>query len=230
MLARDLDPLEPYPGKNDRPWRSRCLRCGSEVTPLYANIQQGGVRSCNTCRSATSRALRLAETDPERAVAEMHEAGFEPLEPFHGTNAPWACRCIKCGAQRQPRLNNIRQRGDGCGDCAMRGGFKVNRAALVYLIYHEAHHAIKVGIGNVDRDRLGQHRSRGWVTLAVEYVPGAQAPPIERAILAWWRNDLALPPYLSKNEMPQAGWTETVDADAIDIPATIARIRTLAAA
>jgi hypothetical protein len=112
----------------------------------------------------------------------------------------------------------------------MRGGFKVNRAALVYLIYHEAHHAIKVGIGNVDRDRLGQHRGRGWVALAVEYVPGAQAPPIERTILDWWRKDLALPPYLSKHEMPQAGWTETVDADAIDIPATIARIRTLAAA
>ena len=39
---------------------------------------------------------------------------------------------------------------------------------------------------------------------------------------------LRLPPYLTATEMPQGGWTETVDMDAIDIPATIARIKELA--
>lgn len=230
MLARDLEPLEPYPGRNDRPWLCRCLRCGSEVTPLYAHVQQGGARSCPTCKSATCRDLRLSETDPERAVEEMLAAGFETLEPFHGTNAPWKCRCTKCGALRQPRLNNIRQRGDGCADCTARGGFKTNFPALVYLIHHEAHKAIKVGIGKAGAYRLDHHRVHGWVVLAIEHVPGARAPEIEREILRWWRVDLGLPPYLSKHEMPQRGWTETVDADAIDIPSTKARIRALAAA
>lgn len=42
-------------------------------------------------------------------------------------------------------------------------------------------------------------------------------------------SELGLPQFLGKEEMPQVGWTETVDLDAIDLPATIDRIRTLAA-
>jgi hypothetical protein len=230
MLARDLEPLDPYPGRNDEPWRCRCLRCGSEVKPLYGHVQQGKSRACQTCKSVTCRELRLSETDPNQAVAEMRAAGFEPLEPFHGTNAYWACKCIKCGAPSRPRLNTLRQRGGRCGDCAPRRGFKPNKAALVYLVYHGTHHAIKVGLGNVDGRRLEAHRACGWVALAVEYVSGEQASAIEKNILSWWRKDLSLPHYLSKSEMPQGGWTETVDADAVDIPATIARVRELAAA
>lgn len=227
MLARDLEPLEPYPGRNDRPWLCLCLRCGSKVKPLYAHIQQGGARSCSTCKSATCRDLRLSETDPAQAVEEMRNAGFEPLEPFHGTKSAWSCKCINCGALRQPQLANIRNRGDRCGDCGAGGGFKVNKAAFVYLVYHEEHHAIKIGIGNVGANRLDLHRSGGWITLAVEHMPGEQAPLVEREILRWWRKELDLPPYLSKKEMPHNGWTETVDADAVDILATIARIRAL---
>jgi hypothetical protein len=53
---------------------------------------------------------------------------------------------------------------------------------------------------------------------------------IEKDILRWWRVELALPAYLSATEMPHRGWTETVDADAIDIPATVRRIEELASA
>jgi hypothetical protein len=67
------------------------------------------------------------------------------------------------------------------------------------------------------------------VTLLVASAPGGRAIEIEKEILAYWRKDLDLPHYLSKHEMPQGGWTETVDADAIDILATIERIKTLAA-
>jgi hypothetical protein len=98
----------------------------------------------------------------------------------------------------------------------------------VYLVFHEEHHSIKVGIGNVDADRLDRHRKGGWVVLAVVYVSGELAVKIERAILDWWRKDIGLPPHLSELEMPSRGWTETVDADGIDILATIERIRTLA--
>jgi hypothetical protein len=61
-------------------------------------------------------------------------------------------------------------------------------------------------------------------------MPGERAPAVERVILNWWRKELGLPMYLSSTEMPNRGWTETVDADEIDIPATIARIRELATA
>lgn len=289
MLAADLDPLVPYPGRSNVPWLCRCLRCGNEVTPRYGRVQSGRGRSCGSCKSSILRELRLAENSADQAISEMQAVGFVPLVPFPGTNSPWLCKCVKCGKQTRPRLTHVRGRGDGCGQCArnarveprhaeavmlvagfeplepfpgsnsrwrcrclecgteisptyytvkagggcracgVRGGFKPNKAALVYLIYHETHHAIKVGIGNVDADRLDRHRRCGWVVLAIEYVSGERAPAIERDILDWWRKDLGLPPYLSESEMPSRGWTETVDADAIDILSTIERIKALAA-
>lgn len=98
----------------------------------------------------------------------------------------------------------------------------------MYLVSHPVYHAAKVGIANTLGDRLSLHRKQGWQVLTVERVAGESAIAIEKEILRWWRIDLGLPKYLSKNEMPHRGWTETVDLDAIDIPATIARIRELA--
>ena len=46
---------------------------------------------------------------------------------------------------------------------------------------------------------------------------GEQAYGVEAAVLAWLRLELGLAPYLSAEEMPQAGWTETVGADSVDL-------------
>lgn len=290
MRARDLEPLVPYPGRNNLPWRSRCLVCGSEVTPIYANVQQpGGSRGCQTCKASTLRALRLSETPVEQALQEMRDSGLEPLGPFPGTNSHWPSRCMRCGKETSPSLSHIRRpgrvtgckwcankvpiepdsaravmvaarlepldpfpgtqlpwrcrcmdcgttvhpvyytikAGGGCRGCARRG-FRPDQPAFVYLVSHEEYHAVKVGIGNVSADRLDRHRKNGWAVLAVVHMSGERAPVVERAILDWWRKDLGLPKYLSSAEMPNRGWTETVDADEIDIPATIERIRALA--
>jgi hypothetical protein len=58
-------------------------------------------------------------------------------------------------------------------------------------------------------------------------VPGELALAVEDNILNWWRAELALPAYLGKQEMPQGGWTETVDSAEIDLAATIRRIESL---
>ena len=50
---------------------------------------------------------------------------------------------------------------------------------------------------------------------------------IEDNILDWWRTELTLPPYLGRYEMPQGGWTETVDSSEIDLAATVRRIENL---
>ena len=70
MRAAGLEPLEPYPGSMTK-WRCRCLRCGIEVEPKWAQIQQGG-GGCRTCGDV---ALRLSEHE---AVSAMNDAGFEP--------------------------------------------------------------------------------------------------------------------------------------------------------
>lgn len=98
---------------------------------------------------------------------------------------------------------------------------------MVYLCANNELGALKVGVGAPTNVRIIEHAKRGWTTLITVPVPGRIALAIEKEILDWWRNDLGLPPYLSQCEMPQNGWTETVDLDAIDIPATIDRIQEL---
>jgi hypothetical protein len=53
---------------------------------------------------------------------------------------------------------------------------------------------------------------------------------VEAEILDWWRAELVLSPYLGRQEMPQDGWTETVDLAAIDLASTMLRIQELAMA
>lgn len=76
---------------------------------------------------------------------------------------------------------------------------------------------------------MKKHARRGWRVLTQVHTAGECAILIERDILGRWRGDLDLPPFLAAGDMPQGGWTETVDAEAIDIPATIRRMQELAA-
>ena len=102
--------------------------------------------------------------------------------------------------------------------------------ALVYLITHARLAAAKVGIADMSGSRLAQHRRNGWNILAVFQVSAKSAAAIETNVLRWWRVALGLPSYLTRNQMPQGGWTETVAASRIDLAETMTRICELAVA
>jgi len=103
-------------------------------------------------------------------------------------------------------------------------------AALVYLITHAKLAAAKVGVADTSGLRLAQHRREGWQILAVFQVSAKSAVAIETDVLKWWRGALGLPSYLTRNQMPQGGWTETVAAGRVDLAATVTRICNLAIA
>lgn len=54
-----------------------------------------------------------------------------------------------------------------------------------------------------------------WRTLRFE--SGDLAYEIEQEVLSWLREELELPAYLSSEVMPQGGWTETVEAEEIEL-------------
>jgi hypothetical protein len=120
MLDNLLEPLEPYPGGNHRPWKCQCLRCGAIVSPTRANIRrgQGGCVPCGKKKSALGRM-----GDAGIAAAEMLAALLEPLEDYPGSNNAWRCRCLRCGDEVRPRLVHIRAGRGGCLTC----GFASNR-------------------------------------------------------------------------------------------------------
>lgn len=218
MRTAGLEPLASYAGTH-APWPCRCLTCNRSVSPSYRSVRGGhGCRYCND-----------TAISPESAIAAMRAVGLEPMEPYPGSNRLWACRCGKCGRSVKPRYSTVAQGMGGCRWCR-NSGFKVDDTAVVYLISHAGFGALKIGITGTDDIRLAHHRKHGWEVVTVVTMPGHLAIVAERAILAEWRTGLGLPPYLSKKEMARGGWTETVDADAVDVPATVARIRSLAAA
>lgn len=158
----------------------------------------------------------------------MTVAGVLPLTEYPGgPDKPWMCCCLRCGTVVHPRYEDIKRGGGGCRKCA-KYGFKASEKAVVYLIDNPENGAVKVGITDATGARLKRHAQRGWRVRTTVRVPGERALTIEKAVLSSWRNDQGLPPFLGKEEMPQGGWTETVDADAINILDTIERIRTLA--
>lgn len=98
MRAALLEPVEPYPGKNKRPWLCRCLRCGKEVSPNYNSIQRGQ----GGCKWCARKVL-----DPREAADELRRIGLIPTEPFPGSNAPWRSACVHCQKISTPRYNDV---------------------------------------------------------------------------------------------------------------------------
>jgi DNA-directed RNA polymerase subunit RPC12/RpoP len=212
MRAAGVEPLERYPGVTRR-WRCRCLTCGEEVTPSLMSVRQGrgGCRDCGIARRAEAQPIPDVE-----AAALMRAAGLEPRDPYPGGGEPWRCRCLTCGNEVAPSLQSIK-RGHRCRYCSDHG-IDWGAPGRVYLLHHETWGAHKVGIASLSSSRLEVHGERGWETyrtLPVDTVEDAFL--IEQSVLARFR-DAHLCPYLTREQMPQGGYAETVDADAVSLP------------
>lgn len=218
IRSAGFDPRAPYPGIRE-PWLCQCRTCGKLVTPRLHHVIHAS-HGCAECH----------RIDAETAVQDMIRAGFEPREPYPGrSDAPWRCLCLTCGGEVSPsRTNVMRARGNGCQACSRRG-FDATKPAVVYLVVHEPFGAIKVGIGAADGHRVAEHEKYGWKPVTVIKAPGVHARMIEKSILYRWREELGLPSFLGPQEMPQNGWTETAELDAVNIPETVRCIEALAA-
>lgn len=113
MRTAGLEPLEPYPGAQ-KPWRTRCGRCGTEGSPTLSRVKQGGT-GCKVCGRRKSDLSRRRDAADSAQV--MRDAGLEPLEPYPGRHFPWRCRCTTCGAEVSPHLSSV-AKGGGCRVCA----------------------------------------------------------------------------------------------------------------
>jgi recombinational DNA repair protein (RecF pathway) len=216
MRLADLEPLEPYPGALS-PWRSRCINCQREVNPWFHTILRGGV--CGYCNGTI--------VDPKDAEAIMLAASLKPLEPFTKSEAPWKSQCLKCSEIVFSSFHTVKG-GSACRYCANRG-FQPNKESIVYLVVNELFKAAKIGIMNVGTSRIRDHQKNGWFVLHQVEVPGKLAMEIESSILLYWRDELRLPIYMSPESMPQAGYTETVSLDGLEIEDTINSMNMLAA-
>ncbi len=82
--------------------------------------------------------------------------------------------------------------------------------------------ATKIGIANVSKtklaDRFYHHQKQGWELVARwDFKLGRDAKKVEQEILRILRKEMKIPPYLSREDMPFGGWTETLSSDAISL-------------
>ena len=62
------------------------------------------------------------------------------------------------------------------------------------------------------------HKKNGWSEYkSFDFSTADEAEYFETKILNWVRNERGLPPHLVKELMPQGGFSETIDADAISL-------------
>jgi hypothetical protein len=204
-----LRPLTDFPGSNAH-WPCECLDCHRVVRPSYSTVAMGH-RGCKWCSGVI--------LDPAEAEGMLRSFGFEPLVPYPGSERPWRATHAACGREAAPSLGNLRGGTSlGCMVCRT-GGFDAGSPAILYLVVSEALDAAKAGITKESRARLAQHEAEGWAVARTLHCRGDVALLLEQDLIARWRTDLGLGPFLAKAQMPQGGYTETVHLSGIDIAA-----------
>ena len=118
MLAKNLRPLESYPGRA-KPWRCECLICKHIVTPRLASIRLGQ-SGCVYCAGK-------ATISEEEAREILKGASLRPLEPYKGSRIGWKSECVNCGRVSTPRVDTVKNRGAKCRFCSAKERGKKSR-------------------------------------------------------------------------------------------------------
>jgi hypothetical protein len=211
MERAGLKPLEPFPGRK-KAWKCLHVACGREVTPLYSTVQSGN-GGCIYCSGG--------RIHPDDATKLFREAGFEPIEPFPGTDKRWKSK-HSCGREVNPTYSNV-YAGGGCKFCS-DSSFKYDAPGVVYLMANADFQALTIGITTQEArpDRIHDHELKGWSLIKKwETETGLDAEIIESAVLKWWRHSLGAPQALTGIQMPSGGHTETAALIHVEEKSTI---------
>ena len=210
MTKNGLKPKTPYKGANE-PWTCICLKCKKEVSSSYASVRDG--KGCKYCARNF--------IDSKDAEKNMINWGYKPQEPYKGTHHNWKNLHIPCGNIVSPEYAQIQQGFGGCRHCA-EWGFQYDKQSYLYLITHQQLKAHKIGIGNIAKklkaDRLHRLKLEGWETHQIwNFTDGKKALKFEKEIFKLLRTDMKLPIFLSKDQIRNEGYSETINADSITL-------------
>jgi hypothetical protein len=79
---------------------------------------------------------------------------------------------------------------------------------------------LKIGISNSESrdDRVAVHTKHGWELIKrIDFENGFLAYEFEQTLLKYLRGIRSIPIHLSKREMPQSGYSETLSMDLISL-------------
>jgi Zn finger protein HypA/HybF involved in hydrogenase expression len=208
VISKGLVPVGKYKSAQSN-WKLKCNTCKKTDFYVYSWMKSGNY-GCVYCSRH--------KIDPKDALSKFRRMGFEPLEPFISSKKGIQVRCLNCNKSYRKTYDTL-QSGRGCKYC-QTAALELLAPSYFYIIQNEDFRAIKVGIANLTRrtDRIKAHKNQGWLLLYRQDLDtGEIALELEQQVLSWLRQDRKLGIYLEKSQMPQGGWTETVDSAEISL-------------
>ncbi len=208
LKSKNYRPLSDFPG-GSKPWKCVHETCGSQVDVIATYLRSGG-KGCSYC----------AGTKPitsSQANKLFKARGYRPLQEFINARTPIKAIHNVCGNEVSITWSFVKS-GGNCKYCV--GWRNLLAPSYLYLITSSDLGAHKIGVSSFDAsdNRIDRHVKNGWSKYAVlEMETGDAAYELEERALDWLRSDLHLAPYLVPELMPQGGYTETVDAEAISL-------------
>jgi hypothetical protein len=193
----------------DTPWESRCKKCRRVLTPTIHTLKGKG-SGCAYCNGV--------RVDPDDAVRLMISAGYTPLEPYKSNKAKWKSKHEVCGKVVYPMYNSIQSGQGGCSNCADK--YSYFEPSYFYVMQNQTFASLKIGISNSESrdDRVAVHTKHGWELIKrIDFENGFLAYEFEQTLLKYLRGIRSIPIHLSKREMPQSGYSETLSMDLISL-------------
>jgi hypothetical protein len=185
----------------------RCNECKYEWKTIPSSIQSGA--GCPVCNGVV-----VEDSTWEARAAAVH---IRWLEIPKSSRRPTPAKCLECGLLWKANPSGITS-GSGCPDCA-ETGYKVGQPGMLYFVERSASNGgavRKIGITNISSSkvRLTLWKNQGFeLKYQKTHINGQVILNLEQNLLKWLRRDLNLPPYLTKEQMPKGGATETFSPD-----------------
>jgi len=139
----------------------------------------------------------------------------------------WRCAEGHCWPTKlHLRSANPSGKGTGCPSCAV-SGFKPEEPAILYFILQKDLSSFKVGITNINTERLSSWVRSGWETLEIfHFEVGAEARFVEKKFHFWRKEILRAPDFLRPVDVGRnGGWTETFGISTTSADVVRAKIR-----
>jgi hypothetical protein len=215
LRSKGYEPIRGAVFKSSRnPIECKHLPCGRIVKARYFSIQQGR-GCCNHCGTQAG-ALKWANTKSDVLPLLKKKKIILLDKNLKGMRQKHRVKCKKCDLVWSTRLSSLTSQ-IGCPGCADYG-LKPHLKSYIYLVHNRKLTAWKIGIANSNkgRDRVEKHLENGWTLYKKKIVKtGTRARYIESECLRFLRIERKLTIHLSQKQMPQGGWTETVDSKKI---------------
>lgn len=121
LAKLNLKQLEPYIDSH-KPLKCQCLTCKQIVSPRLGNILRGKSK----CKVCSDRKKGISQRKTQDVVDKLlKNSSLLRIGKYESITKPLKCKCLICGSNVSPRINDIQRGIGGCWNCSKK---KISKA------------------------------------------------------------------------------------------------------